>query len=212
MHIEDTSDTDNIIFNDTMDALGLMQHVKSPTHKQGNILDLIFSKVNGQLRISNCQVENYISDHAIITIETNIIKRKPPLTTKLIRDKLKLTKENMLSNFKEPTIEDHLGLSHTYDQFTTALQNMVDDTTPLKETKSVDKQHKPYNNKYIRNQQKIVKTRERTWINTENNTSDRLPKRKKYLQHIVKVSQEAMCYPSSTRKQQKHKRPLQAYK
>ena len=30
MHIEDTSNLDNIIFNDTMEALGLIQHVKSP--------------------------------------------------------------------------------------------------------------------------------------------------------------------------------------
>ena len=131
MHIEDTSNPD-IIFNDTMEALGLIQHVKSPMHKQGNILDLIFSEANGQLRMSNCQVENYISNHAIITIDANIIKRKPPLTTKLIRDKSKLTKENMQSNFKEPTLEDHLGFSHAYDQFTTALQNMVDNSASSK--------------------------------------------------------------------------------
>ena len=54
MHIEDTSNPENIIFNDTMEALGLIQHVKSSTHKQGNILDLIFSEANGQLRMSKC--------------------------------------------------------------------------------------------------------------------------------------------------------------
>ena len=35
MHIEDISNPDNIIFTHTMEALGLIQHVKSPTHKQG---------------------------------------------------------------------------------------------------------------------------------------------------------------------------------
>ena len=34
-----------------------------------------------------------MSDHAIITIDTNISKKGPPLTTKLIRDNSKLTKE-----------------------------------------------------------------------------------------------------------------------
>ena len=72
MYIEDTSNLDNIIFNHTMEALGLIQHVKSPTHKEGNILDLIFSEANSQLRMSNCQVCSYISDHAVITINTNI--------------------------------------------------------------------------------------------------------------------------------------------
>ena len=54
IHTEDTSNPYNIIFDDTMEALGLTQHVQSLTHKQGNILDLIFSKANGQLRMSNC--------------------------------------------------------------------------------------------------------------------------------------------------------------
>ena len=43
IHIEDISNPDNIILNDTMEVVGLIHHVKSPTHKQGNILDLIFS-------------------------------------------------------------------------------------------------------------------------------------------------------------------------
>ena len=92
MHTEDTSDPDNIIFNDTMEALGLTQHIKSPIHKQGNILNLIFSEANGQLHMSNCQVGNYISDHAIITTDTNITKRKPLLMTKLIRGQLQTHK------------------------------------------------------------------------------------------------------------------------
>ena len=49
MHIEDISNADNIIFNNTMEALGLIQQVKSPTNRQGNILNLIFSEANGQL-------------------------------------------------------------------------------------------------------------------------------------------------------------------
>ena len=171
MHIEDISNADSIIFNDTMEALGLIQHVKSPTHKQGNTLDLIFSEVNGQLGILNCQLNNYISDHAVITIDTNISKEEPPHTPKLIRDNSKLTKENMQSNFKEPTIEDHLGLGHAYDHFSIELQNMLDKTALLKEIKTRDKLHKPYYNKYIRNQKKLLKPGRGHGLNTDNNTS-----------------------------------------
>ena len=54
MYIEDISNVGNIIFNDTMEALGLIQHVKSPTHRQGNTLDLIFNEANSQIQMSNC--------------------------------------------------------------------------------------------------------------------------------------------------------------
>ena len=73
-----------------------------------------------------------MSDHVTITIDTNISKKRPPLTTKVIRENSKLTNENMQFSFKEPTVEDHWGLSHAFDQFTTELQNMLDNTAPSK--------------------------------------------------------------------------------
>ena len=89
---------------------------------------------------------------------------------------------------------------------------MLDNRVPLKEMKSIDKPHKPYYNKYIKNQQKIVKTRERTWLKYREHCQwQALQERKKYLQQIITVSQEAMHCPSSSRKQQIHQRPLQAY-
>ena len=40
LHISE-EETDSIIFNDSIEAMGLHQHVDFPTHKSGNILDLI---------------------------------------------------------------------------------------------------------------------------------------------------------------------------
>ena len=45
IHTEDLSSSDTAIFNDTMEALGLEQHVKFPTHRCGNTLGLIFTEV-----------------------------------------------------------------------------------------------------------------------------------------------------------------------
>ena len=43
MHVDDLTNADSHIFNDTMQAFGLKQHVTSPTHKYGHILDLLYS-------------------------------------------------------------------------------------------------------------------------------------------------------------------------
>ena len=40
MHIDDITNAENLIFDDTMEALGLSQHVRTPTHRQGKLLDL----------------------------------------------------------------------------------------------------------------------------------------------------------------------------
>ena len=49
IHINDLMDIEAQIFNDTMHALGLQQHVNFKTHHAGNTLDLLFTEVTSQL-------------------------------------------------------------------------------------------------------------------------------------------------------------------
>ena len=42
MHIDNLTDIEAQIFNDTMEALWLQQHVNFKTHHAGNILDIIY--------------------------------------------------------------------------------------------------------------------------------------------------------------------------
>ena len=51
IHIEETTAPDTIIFNDTMEALGLTQHVTQPMHNKGNILDLVFTELDSKIKI-----------------------------------------------------------------------------------------------------------------------------------------------------------------
>ena len=50
---------------------GFDQHVKSATHVQGNVLDLIFTESEGQTLVKNCLVTDLVSDHALIVCELN---------------------------------------------------------------------------------------------------------------------------------------------
>ena len=42
IHTQDTENPDSVIYNDTMEDLGLKQHIDKPTHRLGNTLDLIY--------------------------------------------------------------------------------------------------------------------------------------------------------------------------
>ena len=46
IHVNDVNDPNANIFLDIMTAPGLRQHVRGPTHKSGNCLDLIFTEKN----------------------------------------------------------------------------------------------------------------------------------------------------------------------
>ena len=74
IHIDDLSNMDSYIFDDTMHAFSLKQHVTLTTHKCGDTLDIIFSEMNSELNLHNCSVHDFISDHTLVTIDTTLNK------------------------------------------------------------------------------------------------------------------------------------------
>ena len=44
IHVQDLANLDSPVYNDTMEAMGLIQHKVEPTHQLGNTLDLIYRK------------------------------------------------------------------------------------------------------------------------------------------------------------------------
>ena len=64
-------------------------------------------------------------------------KDKPKLTTKKICNNEKITKEALIQNFEPPSLDENTGLSETYNQLKTRLQEMLDKTAPEKTVKGL---------------------------------------------------------------------------
>ena len=132
MHIEDTNDYNNKIFVDTMEALGLKQHVTKPTHQKGNILDLIFTETTSEINVNQLNMHNFILDHRLISATVSVKKDVPKITRKKIRNYKEVSPAMMMENFHP----QHLGLntntSKVHTQFTLWLQEMLDKCMPEK--------------------------------------------------------------------------------
>ena len=72
LHISDQLDTDATIFGDTMDALGLYQHVGFPTHKSGNVLDLILSDFTSNAKVLTTAPGPFVTNHRAVIATLNI--------------------------------------------------------------------------------------------------------------------------------------------
>ena len=75
LHIGNAGDQDTQVFENTLEAMGLVQHVDFSTHKCGNILDLVFNKVWNKVDIISCTQGPFILDHKVV-IEKLEYKRK----------------------------------------------------------------------------------------------------------------------------------------
>ena len=56
----ETTSADETIFNNTMAALRLKQHIQGPTHKLGNTLDLTLTQLHSEVKVTNATTHGFI--------------------------------------------------------------------------------------------------------------------------------------------------------
>ena len=72
-----------------------------------------------------------------------------------------MTAEALLTNFTALTLDTNDSLDQACNKLNTELHNALEKTAPLKAIKYSDKPRQPWFNKYIRGQQKTVRSRQR---------------------------------------------------
>ena len=133
IHMDVPSDADTIRLKDLLNSMGLVQHVKRPTHIHGHALDLIITRQADDIVDGEPLPERYFSDHAAVICKLNVAK--PPLRIKHAEyrklksiDITKL-KENIRNSqlYQDPPY--HLNmLLHCYH---TTFRSLLDDHAPV---------------------------------------------------------------------------------
>ena len=111
LNVSDDQDTDSTIFNDSIDAMGLYQHVQFQTHWSGNILDLLLSDITQSTGLLTVALGPYISDHRAVIATLNIKKVCPKAEVREVRKLHKVTNEewNNIINMDNLTLSGNLG-------------------------------------------------------------------------------------------------------
>ena len=82
-HVEDVKDRKNLAFQDLLQSFGLIQHVGCPPHQSGHILDLIITKEEDTLCVSDLVDKFYISDYNFFHSKIGV--NKPQVVRRTIR-------------------------------------------------------------------------------------------------------------------------------
>ena len=72
IHVDDATNSVALRFLDLLDSFGRTQHVSSPTHSTGHILDLVITSSSNA--INNVSVGDFLSDHALVMFDIDISK------------------------------------------------------------------------------------------------------------------------------------------
>ena len=156
IHTQDTENPDSIIYNDTMEALGLQQHIDKPTHRLGNTLDLIYMESLDRVGVIHSFIGNFISDHRIIGIE---LKIKKNLSTKH-RNYRDFNLNNFSQVFNNNKILDQSSLKEAVQAFNEEMEKTLDKIALKEERKEHKRQNKQWYTSQLLKQRKIVRNQE----------------------------------------------------
>ena len=98
LHVNDENDTDASIFIDTIEAMGLQQHVIYPTYKSDNTLDLVFTELITQIQRNDLSCGSFLSDHCTMDFITTIPRDEPKTRTITCRKLKDINPEDIMKD------------------------------------------------------------------------------------------------------------------
>jgi len=121
-------------FMELLSNYNMTQHIKFPTHKNGNTLDLVITRETDKLRVEETQQNDFISDHCFIKTKLSMPKTEYIRKEVTYRNMKNIDKDELIKDLKEITrtaeeIDDLDELVETYDR---SLKTLLDKHAPEK--------------------------------------------------------------------------------
>ena len=131
LHVsEGNNDIDSAIFLDTLEAMGLYQHVSFSTHNQGNTLDLVISEVGSNIRVKTTTPGPFISNyHAVISVLT--AKRETlKQQTRMVQKLKKVTEDQWNECFNQQNVKLNTSLDEMMQSLEDEFKRVMDELAP----------------------------------------------------------------------------------
>ena len=132
IHVHDGTNPDSLVYINTLEALGLTQHISTPTHRLGGTLDLIYTKSLANTKVIYSFIGNYISDHRLVGIELETSKLWERPTSTRFRKYTDITLENFTSTFRNEEITQHSKLEDALEAYNKEMERTLDILAPVK--------------------------------------------------------------------------------
>ena len=162
LHISNQLDTDAAIFGDSIDALGLYQHVGFGTHRPGNVLDLVLSDLMGKTKVLTTAPGSFLTDHRAVIATLNLKKLRP--VTKKIRQVNKVKPDQWMEEFNPDNAQLNGKLDCLVSSLNSELSRVYDTLAPLKECKVNLRAKQPWYDQEMKALKRKVCKYEKKWL------------------------------------------------
>ena len=139
IHINNSEDQDAQTLQDTLNAFNPKQHINIPTHNLGHTIDLIITSND---YMGPFIPGSYISDHRMITLNTNI--PKPKAEIKSVHNHTDNRVQQFIDEFNNTPILNTSNLIDATNQFNSEILRTMDKIAPQRFKKITSRIKKPW--------------------------------------------------------------------
>ena len=164
LHVSKDDDIDSTIFLDTIEAMGLYQHVTFPTHKHGNVLDLVISEIINSSKVMTTAPGPYLTDHRAVISTLNIKSSQPKRKRMKVRKLHAVKTEQWEKEFNPSNVPLTNNLEADVESLATEFRRVLDTLAPEKNCSVSLRPKKPWFNKELAVEKAKVRRREKKWI------------------------------------------------
>ena len=157
MPMDDPSNQNACILQDSINAFDLTQHVKIPTPNKGHTLDVILTtKSTGFSNVEDILPRPYISDHRLLILEAAINKVEPKKVTTKTRKSIKNINSIFIEKFNDKEILNSMTLEDAINHFETEVLKTLKKVAPQKIAKITNRKPKPWYDEDLKQQRTVM--------------------------------------------------------
>ena len=164
LHVRNDDDIDSTIFLDTIEAMGLYQHVTFATHKQGNTLDLVISELGSMSKVMTTSPGPYLTDHRAVISTLNVKSIQPKRQQKEVKKLNAVKTEQWEKEFNPANVTLTSNLEADVESLSTEFRRVLDTLAPVKNCSVSLKPKKPWFNKELAVEKAKVRRHEKKWL------------------------------------------------
>ena len=164
LHVSNDDDIDSTIFLDTIEAMGLYQHVTFATQKHGNTLDLVISELGNTSKVMTTAPGPYLTDHRAVISTLNIKSSQPKRKQMKVRKLNTVKTEQWQMEFNPANVTLTSNLAADVESLATEFRRVLDTLAPVKNCSVSLKPKKPWFNKELAVEKAKVRCHGKKWL------------------------------------------------
>ena len=132
-HMDVSHDSQTIHFSDLLDSMGLVQHVKQPTHEKSHTLDLIITRECDNIIAKEPLPERYFSDHAAVICELTTARPVQKVKHAEYRKPKSIEMQELVKDFHNSNlrIDSASDLDTLVDCYNKTIASLLDKHAPV---------------------------------------------------------------------------------